>query len=265
MKEFSLQGESAFILGSSSGFGMAISKELASRGMNIFGVHFDRKSAMEQINKDIEEMKSHGVTVEFFNMNAADEEKRKNTIPLIKEKMGDKVIRTLVHSLAFGTLKTYFGETEKDEMTQAQMEMTVNVMANSLVYWTQDLRKAGLIGKGSRIFGMTSAGGHRVWPSYGAVSAAKAALESHIRQIALELAPEGVRANSICAGVTDTPALRKIPGHEMMIEEATKRNPSDHLTTPEDIGKLIAVMSLPEAGWVTGNVIAADGGEGIVG
>jgi len=265
VKAFSLQGEWAFILGSSSGFGMAIAKELASRGMNIFGVHFDRKSAMEQINKDIEEMKANGVAVEFFNMNAADEEKRKETIPKMKEKIGDKPIRTIVHSLAFGSLKTYFGDTEKDELIQAQIEMTINVMANSLVYWTQDLRRAGLVGQGTRIFGMTSAGGHRVWQSYGAVSAAKAALESHIRQIALELAPHGVRANSICAGVTDTPALRKIPGNEKMIEIATQRNPSGRLTTPEDVAQAIAVLSLPEADWITGNVIHADGGEGIVG
>lgn len=265
MKVFSLQGEWAFILGSSSGFGMAVAKELASRGMNIFGVHFDRKSAMEKVNQDIEEMKSNGVEVEFFNMNAADEEKRKDTIPKMKEKMGDKVIRTLVHSLAFGSLKEYFADDEKSELNQSQIEMTINVMANSLVYWTQDLRRAGLIGQGTRIFGMTSAGGHRVWTSYGAVSAAKSSLESHIRQIALELAPEGVRANSICAGVTDTPALRKIPGNEMMIEIASQRNPSRRLTTPEDVAQVIAVLSLPEADWITGNVIRADGGEDIVG
>ncbi len=265
MKEFTLQGEWAFILGSSSGFGMAISKELASRGMNIFGVHFDRKSAIEAINANIEEMKSNGVEVEFFNMNAADEEKRKNTIPKIKEKVGGKPLRTIVHSLAFGSLKNYFAETDQDELTQSQIDMTINVMANSLVYWVQDLRREGLVGQGTRIFGMTSAGGHRVWPSYGAVSAAKAALESHIRQISLELAPEGVRANSICAGVTDTPALRKIPGNEKLIEDATKRNPSGRLTTPEDVAKAIAVLSLPEADWITGNVINTDGGEDIVG
>ena len=71
---------------------------------------------------------------------------------------------------------------------------------------------------------MTSAGGTRVWPTYGAVSAAKATLESHCRQLALELGAHGITANAIRAGVTDTPALRKIPGNEKMVAAATERN-----------------------------------------
>ena len=90
--------------------------------------------------------------------------------------------------------------------------MTLDVMAHSLVYWTQDLFFAGLLAPGARIFAMTSAGDHIVWPAYGAVSAAKAALESHVRQLAVELAPHRVAVNALRAGVTDTPALRKIPG-----------------------------------------------------
>ena len=53
--------------------------------------------------------------------------------------------------------------------------MTLDVMANSLVYWSQDLFFSQLFAPGARIFAMTSAGDHIVWPAYGAVSAAKAA------------------------------------------------------------------------------------------
>ncbi|HNN94049.1 MAG TPA: SDR family oxidoreductase, partial [Pseudomonadota bacterium] len=123
----------------------------------------------------------------------------------------------------------------------------------------------GLLGRGSRLFAMTSAGGHRVIGSYGAVSAAKAALESHIRQLAYELAPRGITANSLCAGVTDTPALRKIPGNEEMIRVATARNPAKRLTTPQDVANAVAVLAHPLAGWITGNVINVDGGEDIAG
>lgn len=111
---------------------------------------------------------------------------------------------------------------------------------------------------------MTSSGGRRVFPSYGAVSAAKAALESHIRQLAMELGKFGITANAIRAGVTDTPALRKIPGHEFMLSEANRKNPGGRLTTPEDVAKAVAVLSLPGTSWVTGNVIGVDGGEDIV-
>lgn len=263
--EKAFAGEWGLILGSSSGFGMAAAKELASRGMNIFGVHFDRRSAMEQVNKDIEWMKSQGVDVVFFNMNAADEEKRRETVQCIKEKVGGKPGRLLLHSLAFGSLKAYFADNPEDTISQKQMEMTLDVMANSLVYWTQDLHRAGLITRGFRVFALTSSGGGRQWPFYGAVSAAKAALEAHVRQIAFELAKDGVRANAICAGVTDTPALRKIPEFQHLIDGATARNPSGRMTTPEDVARAIAVLALPESDWITGNTIYTDGAEEIVG
>jgi NAD(P)-dependent dehydrogenase (short-subunit alcohol dehydrogenase family) len=109
------------------------------------------------------------------------------------------------------------------------------------------------------------AGGHRVWTEYGAVSAAKAALEAHIRQLAVELAPMGITANAIQAGVTDTPALRKVPAHEVMIAKSLANNPHGRLTTPEDIAAVIAVLALPGTAWITGDVIRADGGEDLMG
>ena len=101
----------------------------------------------------------------------------------------------------------------------------------------------------------------RVFATYGAVSAAKAALESHTRQLALELASLGIAVNALRGGVTDTPALRKIPGNEKLVEIATQRNPHHRLTTPADLGGAIVALSRPEADWITGNVINVDGGE----
>jgi enoyl-[acyl-carrier protein] reductase III len=118
--------------------------------------------------------------------------------------------------------------------------------------------------RGGRIFAMTSAGGHRVWPTYGPVSAAKAAIEAHIRQLAVELAPFGITANSIRAGVTDTPALRKIPGSEIITQKALEANPSGRLTTPKDVAEAIVALSHPGTHWITGNVIGVDGGEDLV-
>ena len=111
---------------------------------------------------------------------------------------------------------------------------------------------------------MTSAGGSRAVPNYGAVAAAKAAIEAHIRQLALELAPAGITANAILAGVTDTPSLRQIPGHEKMIELARLRNPHRRLTTPDDVARCIAALCHPATYWMTGNTIHVDGGENIV-
>jgi NAD(P)-dependent dehydrogenase (short-subunit alcohol dehydrogenase family) len=112
---------------------------------------------------------------------------------------------------------------------------------------------------------MTSSGGNHVWPTYGAVSAAKAALEAHIRQIAYELAPLRITANCIRAGVTDTPALRKIPGNEKLVEGALAKNPHGRLTTPADVAAAIAALCAEGTHWMTGNIIGVDGGEDLTG
>jgi enoyl-[acyl-carrier-protein] reductase (NADH) len=196
-------------------------------------------------------------------MNAANPDRRTEALDKVAAEMGGSGFRVVLHSLAFGTLKPYITAQPEDAITQANMEMTLDVMAHSLVYWVQDCLSRGLLGRGSRIFAMTSAGSVRVVPNYGAVSAAKAALESHIRQLAYELAPRGITANSIMAGVTDTPALRKIPGNERLVEGALARNPSGRLTTPQDVARFIALLAKPGPGadWLTGNVLRVDGGE----
>lgn len=257
--------EWALILGSSSGFGAATSIELAKKGFNIFGVHFDRKVNMPKVEEVIKKIKNTGVDVEFFNINAADPKNRGFVMNRIEERFKkdkeENSIFVLMHSLAFGTLKKLIAENQEESLKQKQLEMTLDVMANQLVYWTQDVFYRGFFKNGGRIFAMVSSGDERVFPYYGAVSAAKAAIESYIRQLAYELAPFGITANAIKAGVTDTPALRKIPGNEELIKLAKLKNPSNRLTTPEDIGKAIAALTDKNLYWMTGNVIRVDGGE----
>jgi enoyl-[acyl-carrier protein] reductase III len=257
----------ALILGASSGFGGAAAVELARHGMNILGVHLDRQATMPNVQQIIKDIKHHGRDAVFYNMNAADAIKRVETLDDIKERFsvnGGQTVKVLLHSLAFGTLKPFIARHSADAITQAQMEMTMDVMANSLVYWVQGLIQHQLMKRGGRIFALTSSGGHSMIPSYGAVSAAKAALESHIRQLAMELGPMGITANALMAGVTDTPALRKIPGAGDMLKVARAKNPGGRLTLPEDVANVIALLSEDHAGWVSGNVIGVDGGEDIV-
>lgn len=257
----------ALILGASSGFGGATAIELAKNGYNIFGVHLDRQVNMPQVKHIVKEIEKHGRHAVFFNINAADSIKRSETLDEINERLsvGDEgLVKVLVHSLAFGTLKPFISKSPNDGITQAQMEMTIDVMANSLVYWTQGLIVRGLFAEGGRIFGLTSAGSQAVIPNYGAVSAAKAALESHIRQLAFELGPMGITANAIMAGVTDTPALQKIPGAQKMLELAKLKNPRGRATLPIDVAHAIVMLTKDESHWISGNVIGVDGGENIV-
>jgi NAD(P)-dependent dehydrogenase (short-subunit alcohol dehydrogenase family) len=256
------------IVGSSSGFGAATSLELARSGLNIFGVHFDRRSNMPQVEQVIAKIRETGRAVLFFNINAADPVKRSEALNEMQEHWkklgGDHLIRVFLHSLAFGSLKPYFAASSEDELSQQQMEMTVDVMGNNLVYWVQELLRRKMVARGSRVYAMTSAGGHSVIPNYGAVSAAKAVLESHIRQLAFELMPHGITANAIQAGVTITPGSSKIPGIDKLAEFAKLRNPGGRLTTPEDVACAIAALMSEKTYWMTGNVVRVDGGEDIV-
>ncbi|MDP2701217.1 MAG: SDR family oxidoreductase [Candidatus Rokubacteria bacterium] len=259
----------ALVLGASSGFGAATSLALARAGLNIFGVHRERTSTLPNAERLAADIKTLGREAHFFNINAPDEEKRAEVAGerelILRERDELGQVRVMLHSLAFGTLKLFIADPMKEAVTKAQMDMTLDVMAHSLIYWAQELVGRGLMGRGGRIYAMTSAGGARVLPFYGPVSAAKAALEANIRQLAAELAPRGITANSIRAGVTDTPALQKIPGSDAIKEHAGRRNPSGRLTTVEDVAKAIVVLSHPDTYWMTGNVIGVDGGEEIVG
>ncbi len=256
----------ALILGASSGFGKAISSALAKDGVNIIGVHLDRASALKSVEEHIENLRGFGVEVYFYNANAADSHKRQmimDDIEKIFKTKSNPCIKVLVHSLAFGTLRNFIEDNMENAINQKQLEMTIDVMANSLVYWTQDIIARKLMISGGKIFAMTSSGSSKVIHYYGAVSAAKACLESHIRQLAFELGSKGIAVNAILAGVTDTPALNKIPNAEIIKQNALRRNPQGRLTTPEDIANFILDNYKRDSHWMTGSIIHIDGGESI--
>jgi enoyl-[acyl-carrier-protein] reductase (NADH) len=261
----------ALVLGSSSGFGAATAKAWARAGFGIIGVHLDMRSTKAAAESVRDEIEAFGVPVVFHNTNAADDDKRAGVINAISELFETRraagqrpMIGAMLHSLAFGsTLHFVTDEVGRKELSRKQMEMTVDVMAHSLLYWTRDLYHADLLDRGSRVYAMTSEGATLAVPTYGAVSAAKAALEAHVRQLALELAHAGITVNAIRAGVTDTPALHRIPGWEQLVEAAIAINPNARLTRPEDVGDALVALATPLTHWMTGNVIGIDGGEHI--
>jgi NAD(P)-dependent dehydrogenase (short-subunit alcohol dehydrogenase family) len=259
----------ALVLGASSGFGAATAKAWARAGFGIIGVHLDLRHSIAAANAVRDEIAGLGVPAIFHNVNAADDERRAAVVAAITELFEqrraageDPLIGAMLHSLAFGaTLHYVTDDPGRKELSRKQMEMTADVMAHSLPYWTRDLYHAGLLGRGSRVYAMSSEGAILAVPTYGAVSAAKAALEAHVRQLAVELAHAGITINAIRAGVTDTPALRRIPGWEQLVQASLARNPHGRMGRPEDVADALVALASPLTQWMTGNVIGVDGGE----
>jgi NAD(P)-dependent dehydrogenase (short-subunit alcohol dehydrogenase family) len=250
------------ILGVSSGFGAAAAQAYAEAGWHIIGVHLDRRAtlpAVEALRRSLEEA---GAEILLFNGNAASDDFRSEVVAAIAQHLEVRggTLSVVLHSLAFGTLTRLVPGEDEQGISRRQLEMTMDVMAHSLVYWARDLVAADLLRQG-RIFAMTSEGSQAAWDRYGAVAAAKAALESHVRQLGRELAERKVTANAILAGVTQTPALEKIPGADLLKDKARAKNPNGRLTRPHDVAAALVALSAPSTYWLNSNVIRIDGGE----
>ncbi|RZM24518.1 MAG: SDR family oxidoreductase [Pedobacter sp.] len=261
VRDFEGTGYWALILGGSSGLGFASALALAKRGMNICIVHRNSRAEMPVLEGHFAELTACNIDLLTFNIDIIKADSRNLVIAALKERFNTTgKLRCLIHSIAKGNLKALNAE---PELSSEDLTITLQNMAFSLVDWTFACRSAGLFSTDARILSFTSEGSSRAWPYYGAVSAAKAALEAISRQIAIEYAPFGIRANCIQAGVTDTASLRKIPGHETLINQTKNRNPFKRLTTPDDVANVVYLMCKDEAAWINGAVIPVDGGEKI--
>src|SRR5215468_10743216 len=139
----------ALVLGASSGFGGATALALAGAGLDVFGVHLDRRATLAGAERVIAGIEALGRRARFFNVNAADDARRAEVVSAmeatLKETDAMGSLRVLLHSLAFGTLKLMVGRGAREVAHRAQIDMTVDVMAHSLVYWTQDVVGRGLM------------------------------------------------------------------------------------------------------------------------
>ncbi|RMB61021.1 SDR family oxidoreductase [Dokdonia sinensis] len=260
--EQSYKNKWAIILGGSSGLGLATAQKLAQEGMHLFIVHRSRRSVLGDLESITRKLEEQGTKIYQFNIDAMNAEKRSAVVQEALKNVGIGAFKVLVHSIARGNLKPLYHETERT-LTNEDFKLTIDAMAINCYDWVSAFAKAELFTHDARVIAFTSEGSTRAWHQYGAVAAAKAALESIIRGIALEFAPIHLKANCIKAGVTDTESLRMIPGSEMMKSETLRRNPYGRLTTPQDVANAVYLLCRDEARWINGTVIPVDGGEHI--
>lgn len=253
----------ALILGGSSGLGLATAKKLARHGYNIIILHRDRRADMAAIDLHFEEIRAYGVALKTYNMDALNKEKRAVFLAdgLDALPKGD-IIKVLVHSIAKGSLKPMYS-VDGEALSATDIQITFDAMALSLYDWTIALVEKKRFAPDTRIIAFTSEGNSRALPNYGAVSVAKVALEALVRNMALEFAPIGIRANCIQAGVTKTKSFEMIPNSEKIEANALQRNPHGRLTTPEDVANAAYLLTLDEAKWITGTILKVDGGESL--
>lgn len=256
MKEF--ENSWAIILGGSSGLGLASAKKLASHGMNICIVHRDRKSNLDVFQKEVKEMESFGVAVKTFNQDALSNDVRIGIVQHFQKKS----VRLLLHSIAKGSLKAMNGE-KSETLSKQDFDITIHAMATSWYEWTQAFIQNEVFTENARNIAFTSEGNSRVWPGYGAVSAAKSVLEALMRNMAVEFASKKITTNCIQAGTTETPSFKMIPGNDELAAMAKNRNPFKRLTQPEDVANVVYLLCKKEADWINGTIVKVDGGESL--
>jgi enoyl-[acyl-carrier protein] reductase III len=249
---FEQHGKVALITGGSRGIGRAIALRLAENGADIVVNYVRHRRDAEETVAAIEKK---GVRCLAVKANVAREEDVVRMFDEIR-KAYDR-LDILVSNAASGVLKPAM------ELTPRHWNWAMDINARALLMLTQ--HAVPMMERGGRIMAVSSLGAVRAVPNYTVVGASKAALESLIRHLAVELGPRGILVNTISAGVVDTDALKKFPNRSEIIGASLARTPLGRLTTPEDVADLALFLCSGLATMIHGQTIVVDGGYAIQG
>jgi len=247
-----LHGKRALVTGGSRGIGRAIAIRLAEAGADV-AINYLRNKGPAQETADA--VRATGRQALLVKGNVADSETHTEIFAALRDGFGSLDI--LVSNAASGVIKPAL------ELTPKHWDWTMAINAGALLPLAQ--QAVALMGeKGGHVIAVSSLGAVRAIPNYAAVGASKAALESLVRHLAVELAPRGVRVNAISAGVVDTDALKHFPNRELMLSESARRTPAGRLVEPIDVADTVLWLVSPLSRMIVGQTIIVDGGYSVV-
>ena len=229
------------VTGGPRGIGRAICIEMAAPGRRILINYLRNKEAAEETASLVREQGAEALIVQG-NVRSEDDLK---TIAAAMES-----VDVLVHNAAIGSLRPF------DRMRTAHWDLTIE--SSLRPFWL--LTKLVNLAEGASVIGLSSLGSRRFTPGYAAMGAAKGGMEALTRQLAVELAPQKIRVNTVCGGLIETDTLEYFPDKEKMVSFAVEHTPLKRLGQPEDLARVVRFLSSPDAQWVTGQVIVVDGG-----
>ena len=238
----------ALITGGTRGIGRAVAFKLVAQGFSRLIINYARNDGDADETRAAVERLGAACSLIRANLMSLDE------IDRLRDELRNFTPRLdiLVHCAALNAFKPL------SEVKPNQWDLVMNVNTRGFLMVAQ--KAAPMFNRGGSIIAISSVGAVRVLPNYGAMGPAKAAMESVIRYLAVELAPLGIRVNGVSAGLVATASLDRFPNSAALLEEAVSRTPSGRISTGEDIASVVCFLASPEASQIRGQIINVDGG-----
>jgi len=249
---YDLLGKVALVTGGSRGIGRAIAIRLAEQGADVIVNYVRHKRDAGDTVAEVEKL---GRKCLLVKANVAKKEDVIKMFSAIADEFGHLDI--LVSNAASGVLKPAL------ELTERHWDWAMDINARALLKLVQE--GLPLMKRGSRVMAVSSLGSVRAIENYTTVGASKAALESLVRHLAVELGPQGINVNTISAGAVDTDALKHFPNRDEILSTAMARTPLGRLTTPQDVADIALFLCSDLSVMIQGQVITVDGGYAIRG
>jgi len=236
-------GASVLVTGGSRGIGREIALRFADAGAKRVAIGYLRNDSAAEAAAD--ELRERGAEPVLVRGNVS------------SEKVAEQVselgpLNALVHNAATGVIRPALETEDK------HWDWTLAANARALLSLAR--AAAPSMPSGSAIVALSSLGSFRVLENYVLVGTSKAALESVVRYLGVELAPRGIRVNAVSGGVVETDALQYFPNKEEMLEAARERTPAGRMVEPSDIADAVLFLCSPQAEMIVGQTLIVDGG-----